>query len=388
MTAKRSIQFAKPWITDRERQAVLEVLKGDILTHGPQNKAFEEEFGSFVGNGKDAHCVAVSSCMAALHLAYWQMGIGPGDEVIVAAQTHVATAHAVEAVGARPVFLDCEAATGNIDPEKIEPLITKKTRAIGLVHFLGIPCQMDSIVEIAEKHELKIIEDCALAVGSQFKGKHVGLFGDVGCFSFYPVKHLTTGDGGMLISRHKDLAEKAMKARAFGVDRNFGERTIPGMYDVPTLGLNYRMSDINASIGRVQLSRANEILKIRKENFVHLKKELTGIPDISILDSQRPDSMNSHYCLTIVLNGKASSKRNEMVNILNSSGVGTSVYYPQPVPRMAYYKNKYGYNEKAFPEAERISDQSIALPVGPHLDSEDMDYIAENVVETLKELIP
>lgn len=385
MMTKRSIQFARPWITDKEREAVLEVLKGDILTHGPQNKAFESEFGQFMG-GNETYCVALSSCMAALHLAYWQMGIGHGDEVIVAAQTHVATAHAVEVVGAKAVFVDCEPQTGNVNPENIEPLITKKTKAIGLVHFLGIPCDMDAITNIAKKHKLKIIEDCALGVGSRFKGKHVGLFGDAGCFSFYPVKHLTTGDGGMFVTRHKKLAEKVMKARAFGVDRNFGERSIPGMYDVPTLGINYRMSDINASIGRVQLSRVDEILKRRKENFLRLKKELSDIPYISILDSQQKDAVNSHYCLSIVLDGILAKKRNEAVTTLNLKGVGTSVYYPQPVPRMAYYQNKYGYDSRAFPQAERISEQSIALPVGPHLNYEDMDYIAENVSETLKEL--
>lgn len=387
MMSKRSIQFAKPWITDKEREAVLEVLKGDILTHGPQNKAFEEEFAHFTGAEKDeVYCVAVSSCMAALHLAYWQMGIGKDDEVIVAAQTHVATAHAPEVVGARPVFLDCEPGTGNIDPEKIEQFITRKTKAIGLVHFLGMPCEMDAIVKIAEDHGLKIIEDCALAIGSQFKGKHVGLFGDVGCFSFYPVKHITTGDGGMLITRHKDLAERVLKARGFGVDRTFGERTIPGMYDVPTLGINYRMSDINASIGRVQLGRVHEILRIRKENFLALKTALGGIDDIYVLDSPHKNFINSHYCLTIVLDGILSKKRNAMVNYLNENGVGTSVYYPQPVPRMTYYKNKYGYNSKNFPNAERISDQSIALPVGPHLNGEDMKYIAEHVKNGIKEL--
>nr|WP_319375383.1 DegT/DnrJ/EryC1/StrS family aminotransferase [uncultured Methanoregula sp.] len=387
MTEKRVIQFAKPWITDDERKAVLEVLKGDILTHGPQNKAFEEEFGNFVGSGKEeVYCVAVSSCMAALHLAYWQMGIGPGDEVIVAAQTHVATAHAVEIVGATSVFADCDPKTGNIDPANLEALITPRTRAIGLVHFLGIPCDMDEIVEIAEENNIKIIEDCALAVGSTFKGKHVGLFGDAGCFSFYPVKHLTTGDGGMFITRHKDLAERALKARAFGVDRNFGERAIPGMYDVPTLGLNYRMSDINASIGRMQLSRVMEILRRRKENFSCLKKMLCKISTISVLDSQNNGAVNSHYCLSIVLNGSLAKKRNDVVSLLNKKGVGTSVYYPQPVPRMAYYKQKYGYDSCRFPEAERISDHSIALPVGPHLTTEDMEYIAEMVMETLKEM--
>jgi len=387
MTEKRSIQFAKPWITDEERNAVLEVLKGDILTHGPQNKAFEEEFGRFTGSGKEkVHCVAVSSCMAALHLAYWQMGIGPGDEVIVAAQTHVATAHAVEVVGATSVFADCDPGTGNINPEKIEELITPKTKAIGLVHFLGIPCELDAIVEIAEKNKLKIIEDCALAVGSVYKGKHVGLFGDAGCFSFYPVKHLTTGDGGMFITRHADLAERVLKARGFGVDRTFGERSIPGMYDVPTLGLNYRMSDINASIGRIQLMRVNEILKRRKDNFTCLKKKLEKVPSISILDSRNSNVLNSHYCLSIVLKGSFADKRNTVVSILNKKGVGTSVYYPQPVPRMTYYRKKYGYDASCYPEAERISDNSVALPVGPHLNTDDMDYIAKMISETFAEL--
>jgi perosamine synthetase len=229
------------------------VLGGDILTHGPENRAFESEFSRFVGG--DARCVAVSSCMAALHLAYWQMGIGPGDEVLVTAQTHVATAHAVEAVGARPVFVDCKPDTGNIDPALLERAVTARTRAIGLVHFLGIPCDMDQILQLAARHGLKVMEDCALAVGARYHGTHVGLLGDAGCFSFYPAKHMTTGDGGMFVTRDGALADRVVKARAFGVDRGFGERSIPGIYDVPTLGLNYRMSDINAAVGRMQLAR-------------------------------------------------------------------------------------------------------------------------------------
>lgn len=385
MTTKRTIPFARPWITDKEREAVQQVLKGDILTHGPQNKAFEAEFGKFMGT-PDVYCVAVSSCMAALHLAYWQMGIGPGDEVIVPAQTHVATAHAVEVVGARPVFVDCERQTGNINTEKLEGLVTSKTKAIGLVHFLGIPCDMDAIGDVAQRHGLRIIEDCALAVGARFKNTHVGLFGDAGCFSFYPVKHLTTGDGGMFVTKDRNLAEKVMKARAFGVDRSFGERSIPGMYDVPSLGINYRMSDINASIGRVQLSRAAEILKRRQENFNRLKKGLLRISDISVIDTADPRCANSYYCLSIVLNGRLALKRNEAVHLLNSAGVGTSVYYPQPVPRMAYYQNKYGYDPTRFQEAERISDQSIALPVGPHITTADTEYIIEHVENILREI--
>lgn len=379
----RKIAFGRPWITNDEREAVMGVLSGDVLTHGPQAHAFENEFAAFMG--EEANAVSMSSGMAALHLAYWQLGIGAGDEVIVTAQTHVATAHAVEVVGARPVFVDCLSSTGNIDPSLIEKAITPHTRAIGLVHFLGIPCDMDEIMGIAEKHGLKVVEDCALAVGARFNGKHVGLFGDAACFSFYPVKHITTGDGGMFVSRHKDLAEKISKARAFGVDRTFSERSIPGMYDVPTLGINYRLSDINASIGRKQIEKLSFILTRRRENFNALKRRISEIDGVTVIDSQRPEAVSSHYCLSVILNGGLGLHRNEIAKRLNETGIGTSVYYPQPVPRLAYYGQKYGYPMGRYPQAERISDQSIALPVGPHLDTDDMNHMSEQFSSIVKE---
>lgn len=382
MIPDRSIPFARPWITDTERNAVFDVLNGDILTHGPQNKAFEEEFSYFLGGG---NCIAVSSCMAALHLAYWQMGIGPGDEVLVASQTHVATAHAVEVVGAKPIFIDCEQVTGNINPELLVESITSNTKAIGLVHFLGIPCDMEPIMEIAEDNHLKVVEDCALAIGAKYKGTHVGLIGDCGCYSFYPVKHMTTGDGGMFVSKDVNLTGKVGKARAFGVDRDYGDRNVPGMYDVPTLGLNYRMSDINASIGREQLKRIENILEIRKRNFYRLKSIVSCLPGIFVIDSPGQERVSSHYCLTIVLKLPYAPHRTKIIQRLNALGVGTSIYYPQPVPRMAYYQKKYGYHSKDFPQAEKISDNSIALPIGPHLSDEDINYIGSVVQKVMEE---
>lgn len=379
----RNIQFGKPWIGDEEKQAVLEVLSGDVLTHGPQSKAFEEEFAQFMGGG---YCVSVSSGMAALHLSYLEMGIGAGDEVIVPAETHVATAHAVEIVGARPVFLDCEPQTGNIDVSKLESLITSKTKAISMVHFLGVPCDLDAVMQVADRHGLKVIEDCALAIGARYKGTHVGLIGDTGCFSFYPVKHITTGDGGMFVTKHKDVAARVGKIRGFHVDKTFAERTIPGMYDTTGLGLNYRMSDINASIGRQQVKRLGIILERRRENFIALKAGLSKLANVSVLDSKTEDAATSYYCLSIVLEKPLAEKRMEIVQKLNAAGVGTSVYYPQPVPRMSYYKNKYGYDASAFPQAERISDQSIALPVGQHLNVDDMNYIVDTLTDVLKEM--
>lgn len=383
MTQGRQIPFGKPWITEAERSAVLEVLAGDVLTHGPQAHEFEKEFALAVGGGK---ALTLSNGTAALHLAYWQLGIGPGDEVIVPAQTHVATVHAVEIMGARPVFVDCDLATGNITAAAVESAITPRTRAIGLVHFLGIPCEMSEIMEVAARHSLKVVEDCALALGTRYDGVHAGLFGDAGTFSFYPVKHITTGDGGMLVTRNAELAEKISKARAFGVDRTFSERKVPGVYDVLSLGINYRLSDINSAIGRAQLKRLDIILERRRTNFVRLKERLAGIEDLAVLDIVSPKQTNSHYCLTVVLDGPLAGHRTEVINSMKARGIGSSVYYPHPIPRLAYYREKYGEDLSRFPNAARISDQSIALPVGPHLQVEDMDYIGQSLSEIVKEL--
>lgn len=383
MTAMRKIPFGKPWITDAERNAVLGVLAGDVLTHGPQAHEFEKEFSVAVGGG---HALTLSNGTAALHLAYWQLGIGEGDEVIVPAQTHVATVHAVEVMGARPVFCDCDRETGNMQPGAIEALITPRTRAIGIVHFLGIPCDMPAIMKLAEKHNLKVVEDCALALGTLVDGVHAGLFGDAGTFSFYPVKHITTGDGGMFLTRHADLAQKVSKARAFGVDRTFQERKVPGVYDVLSLGINYRLSDINSAIGREQLKRLDQILERRSRNFARLKKILHGLEHVSVLDTTAAGHENSYYCLGAVLDGPLAGKRVEIIERLNVAGVGTSVYYPHPIPRLVYYREKYKEDLSRFPNAARIADQSIALPVGPHVGEDDMDYIARTLTTIVKEL--
>lgn len=383
MTQTRKIAFGRPWITDAERNAVLGVLAGDVLTHGPQAHEFEKEFSAAIGGG---HSLTLSNGTAALHLAYWQLGIGPGDEVIVPAQTHVATVHAVEVVGARPVFVDCERETGNVTAGAIEAAITPRTRAIGIVHFVGIPCNMPEIMKVAQKADLKVVEDCALALGTYWEGVHAGLFGDAGTFSFYPVKHITTGDGGMLVTRHEALAQKIAKARAFGVDRTFAERKVPGVYDVLSLGINYRLSDINSAMGREQLKRLPEILERRKINFSALKSGLEDLENVSVLDVSGPGQVNSHYCLTAVLEGPLAGRRAEAIQKLNAAGIGTSVYYPHPIPRLVYYRERYGEDLSRFPNATRISDQSIALPVGPHLNVEDMVYIAQHMKNVVREL--
>jgi len=378
----RTIHFGRPIIGEEEKNAVLNVLGSPILVHGPCSKEFENSFAAYT---KAPYAVSVSSCTAALHLSYFYLKLKAGDEVIVPAQTHNATAHAVEFCGAKPVFVDAEIKTGNIDIDQIEPLITERTKAISIVHFLGMPVNMDRINEIAKKYGLFVVEDAALAIGTYYKGVHAGLLGDVGCFSFYPIKHMTTAEGGMLITKNEEIATGITRQRAFGVDRTQGERKIPGIYDVTMLGYNYRMNEIQAALGIEQVKRMNEFLKQRKLNYERLYDGLKEIDEISLFQPSQGDYQSSYYCLSILLNESLVEKRFEIVDYLKDHGVGTSVYYPHPVPHLTYYKEKYDYGEETYPVAAMISNGSIALPVGPHLDIEDMDYITESIRKAIKE---
>jgi dTDP-4-amino-4,6-dideoxygalactose transaminase len=382
MDTVKTIPFGKPLIDEAERNAVMEVLCGTTLVHGPKAKKFEEAFGGFTGAPQ---AVSVSSCTAGMHLFYFAMKLGPGDEVIVPAQTHAATAHAVELCGAKSVFVDAEARTGNIDLDQLEAVVTERTKAIVVVHYLGLPVDMVRVRAIADKRGLKVLEDCALAVGTYLDGVHAGLHGDAGSFSFYPVKHLTTAEGGMLITRDEELAAHFKLERAFGVDRTPGERSIPGVYDVVSLGFNYRMNEIEAAIGIEQLKKITYILAKREENYMALRKGLQEINEITLLETTGGRFKSSYYCMSAILNDKSAAKRYEIIHSLKRSGVGTSVYYPKPVPLMRYYKEMYGHTEASYPIATRISFNSIALPVGPHLDTEDMAYIVDSLKKAIQE---
>lgn len=370
-------------IGDEERAAVQEVLAGPILVHGPRAVRFEEDFAAYTGA---PYAISVSSCTAGMHLVWFTLGLGPGDEVIVPAQTHTATAHAVELTGARPVFVDAEASTGNIDLAALESAITPRTRGVALVHFLGMPVDAVRAVEIARRHSLFVMEDCALSIGARLDGVHTGLIGDCGVFSFYPVKHMTTAEGGMVVTRDADLAARLKLRKAFGVDRAHTERKIPGTYDVVALGFNYRMSEIHAAIGIEQVKKLPQFLAQRERNYATLSEGLRRVPGIEQLSSTQGRFTSSYYCLSAILSAELATRRADIVAKLNARGVGTSVYYPQPVPRMTYYREKYGWTDGSFPNAARISDRSIALSVGPHLNTDDMEYTTESVTHVLKEL--
>jgi perosamine synthetase len=372
-----NIPFGKPMIGKEEKKAVMNVMDGSTLVHGPVASQFERNFANFTGA---QNAVSVSSCTAGMHLIYFALGLGKGDEVIVPAQTHVATAHAVELTGARPVFIDSEDKTGNIDISKIESLINTKTRAIAVVHYLGVPVNMPLIMDIAKKYNLFVLEDCALSLGATINGIHTGLHGDAGVFSFYPVKHITSAEGGMIILKNDNLAKRLSLLKAFGINRTHTNRKIPGVYDSIDLGFNYRMSEIHAAIGVVQIKKISKFLKQRKKNFLTLKKNLKEISYLSIID--QPSNSNiksSYYCLGALLDENLIPRRSEIISYLSSKGIGSSIYYPHPVPRMKYYKDKYGYSLKKYNVASKISDSIIAFPVGPHLDEDDMKIIADEI---------
>jgi perosamine synthetase len=379
------VPFGKPVIGDAERAAVQDVLAGTTLTHGPRVKEFERAFADFTGA---EHAIATASCMASLHLAYLAIDLGPGDEVIVPAQTHVAMAHAVEACGGTPVFCDAEPRTGNIDLERLEGLVSQRTRAVSVVHFLGRPVNMERVLDIARRHDLYVVEDCAIALGARIDGVHAGLKGDIGCFSFYPVKHITTGEGGMVITRRVDVAERVSKQRAFGIDKTFvAERRHSGAYDVDQFGLNYRLGEIPAAIGIEQLKRLPGFLEARERNYTRLADALRGVDGLEPLESHSRDgARSSHYCLSALLDEALVPHRETIIESLKARGFGTSIYYPRPLPETAHYSRASGSGSGEFPVAARISYGSIAFPVGPHVTDADVDSIVEATQRVIEEV--
>jgi perosamine synthetase len=366
---------------ETEKRLAAEVLEGTVLTHGPRCTEFEERFARRIGA---KHAITVSSCTTGLQLCLMTLGVKPGDEVIVPAQTHVATSHVVEHLGGRPVFVDVERTTGNIDPAKVEVAVTSRTRAIMPVHYLGLPCDMDRLRAIADQHKLAVIEDCALAVGADFDGKHPGALGMAGAFSFYPAKHMTTLEGGMVTTNDDAIAARIRHLRAFGYDRGLGERKIPGIYDVVSLGHNFRMSEVQAAVGIGQLEQLDSFLAARRRNTDILLNGLNGIAGLVTFPIKHGKASSGLYCVNIVFTDERFD-RNEMIGRLNAAGVGTSVHYPIAVPLARYYREKYGYSPGDFPVAEWISNQAISLPVGPHVSADDAAYIAETVLQLSKD---
>lgn len=377
MQEARTIPFGKPMLGPEEQKAVADVLAGPQLVHGPRAHEFEKRFAARLGV---AHAVTVSSCTTGLHLGLHIHGVGAGHRVAVPAMTHVATAHVVEHCGAQPLFVDVLPESGNIDPAGIEAALaddrSKAIHAVTVVHYLGLPCDMDRIRPAAAKYGVLLMEDCALAVDASYGGVKAGGLGDLGVFSFYPVKHLTTAEGGMVTTNDAGIADKLTKLKAFGYDRGLEQRAVPGLYDVVGLGFNYRMSELHAALGLVQLERLDHAQACRSENYRRLRLALSELDEVTVFAPEQGKARSSHYCLNAVLPKDGSIDRGTVIEHMRGKGVGTSIHYPGPVPLFTYYRTKYGYRPGQFPVAEWLAQQTISLPVAPHVQPEDVDYIA------------
>jgi len=373
-----NIPFARPLIEEEERRAASAVLEGNILTHGPQCRLFEKNFSEL---HLSSNAVSVSNCTAAIFLSLKALGIGPGDEVIVPAMTHIATAHCVSHTGAKVIFVDIDSKTGNINPNLILSKINKNTKAIIVVHFVGLPADMDSILKVISGHNIFLIEDCAAALGARYDQKSVGIFGNTGCFSFYPTKHITTMEGGMLITNDNELSNAIRKLSSFGYTKNLYERLIPGVYDVDLLGYNFRMNEVSAAIGIEQLKKINLFISKRNSNAVILRDKLSGNKNIYVLPGEEGKSISSNFCVNIVLNEGGENIRNSLILELKNNNIGTSVHYPVCLPKSIYYKSLG--NEENYSVAEHYAAHTISLPCGPHLGGEEANLIADIFIKCL-----
>jgi dTDP-4-amino-4,6-dideoxygalactose transaminase len=351
------IPIAKPFIGDEEIKEVEAVLRSGFIAQGPKVAEFEEKFADYTGT---RHAIATSSGTTALHVALLCAGIGKGDEVITTPFSFAATANSVLYTGAKPVFVDIDPKTYNINPEKIEEAITDKTKAIMPVHLYGQPADMDPICKIAEDHDLKVIEDAAQAHGAIYHGRKVGSIGDMACFSFYPTKNITTGEGGIITTDDDAFDKDARAIRAHGESER---------YEHVTLGYNFRMTDIAAAIGVVQIKRLEEFNEKRIENAEYLTEQINSIEGIEPPYVSKNVRHVFHQYTVRVKDGK----RDELREFLNNEGIGTGIHYPRPIYKQKLYED-LGYTADC-PEAEKAAAEVLSIPVNPTLSAEDFGKI-------------
>jgi perosamine synthetase len=350
------IPISKPLIGEEEIAAVVSVLQSGQLAQGPRVAEFEERFAAFCGV---RHAVATSSGTTALVAALLAHGIGPGDEVITSPFTFVASANSILATGARPVFADIDAESYNIAPDLLAEKITSRTRAILPVHLYGYPCDMDSIMEIAESNGLAVVEDACQAHGAAIRGQKVGSFG-TGCFSFYPSKNMTTAEGGMITTNEDEIAERTRLIRNHGQSETY-HHVAPGY--------NFRMTELQAALGLVQLERLPAWTQKRVENASYLSERLSNVVTPQVKEGYR----HVFHQYTV----RVEDGRDGALERLAEAGIGARVYYPLPVHQQPFYR-RLGYEDE-LPVAEKASQQVLSLPVHPSLTEEDLDRIVSEV---------
>ena len=378
------IPYHSPQIGDAEIESVIETLRSGWLTTGSKVKRFEEAFSNYIGC---SHAIAVNSCTAALHLALDAIGVREGDEVIVPAMTFAATAEVVLYFKARPVLVDCQPDTLNLDPSQIEAAITSRTKAIVPVHIGGQPCEMERILEIAEEYELKVIEDAAHALPASYRHKKVGVIGDITCFSFYAKKTITTGEGGMATTENSEWAERMRLMSLHGISHDAWKRyTKEGSwyYEILNPGFKYNLTDIAAAIGIEQLKKCDEfrrarekIAKIYDTSFADLEEIQTPV--------RRADTEHAWHLYVIQLNlDRLQLTRNQFIEALREEQIGTSVHFI-PLHLHPYYRDNFGYHPSDFPNASSAFERIVSLPIYPGMTEADVETVIGAVRKIVKQ---
>lgn len=375
------VQLFKLNYDQREADAVADVIRSGWLTMGERTVAFEREFAAYLGAG--AKAAAVSNGTAALHLALLALDIGPGDEVIVPAQTFVADINAVMLVGATPVMADCTSFDDwNMDPADIERKITDRTKAVLIVHYAGVPCDMDAIVSLCQHKGVKLIEDCAHAPGASYNGRSVGTFGDVGCWSFFTNKNLSVGEGGMVTTCSDDLNREMRYLRSHGMttltlDRHKGRAVT---YDVVRPGLNYRIDEMRAALGLVQLSKLDDANASRRKIVEAYRRELDGLEGVALPFPDREDRVASSHIFPILL--REGIERLDVVESLKADGVQSSIHYPAIHHFTAYS----GMDLGATPIADEVARRELTLPLYPDMTEEDVRVVVDALRKALAKI--
>lgn len=372
------IPYGKQSIDAEDVQAVIEVLTSDFLTTGPKIEEFEQCVAKYVGA---KYAVAISNGTAALHAACFVAGISKGDEVITTPITFAASANAVLYCGGTPVFADINPSTYNIDPEDIKRKITDKTKAIIAVHYTGQPCDMDAIHDIAKEHNLIVIEDAAHALGASYKGKKIGSISDMTTFSFHPVKHITTAEGGMIMTNNKKLYDKLILFRTHGITRKpdlLSQDEGSWYYEQIELGYNYRITDIQCALGISQMNKLDNFIIKRKEIAKRYDEAFANHSNI-VIPNQKEGCENSYHLYVIQVKNV---DRRKVFEGLSEAGIGVNVHYI-PVYTFPYYR-KNGYQGIICENAEELYKHIISIPMYPDLSIEQQEYVINKVIEECK----
>lgn len=376
--------FGQPQIEQEEIDEVVDSLRNSWLGTGPKVARFEHDFSAYKGV---EHVAALNSCTAALHLSLLAAGVGPGDEVITTPMTFCATVNAIIHAGATPVLADIDPATMNITPREIERKLTPRTRAILPVHFAGRPCDMDAIMQLARERNLKVIEDCAHAIETEYRGQKAGTFGDFGCFSFYSTKNVVTGEGGMVIARREEDIARIKVLGLHGMNKDawkrFGDEGYKHYY-VTECGFKYNMMDLQAAIGIHQLARVEQNWLRREQVWQHYMEAFAELA-IGLPAPIEADTRHAYHLFTVMIDQeKTGVSRDEFLDRMTAQGVGVGVHYLS-LPEHPYYQQTLGWKPEEYPHAMKVGRETVSLPISAKLSPQDLHDVVSAVKTSLCE---